>query len=143
VRRVVLLDTGPLVAFLHRQDRYHEWAVEQFSRIDAPMYTCEPVLTEACYLLATLPGGGQSVLRMLETGAMRITLHLEAELTPLKTLMTRYRNVPMSLADACLVRLSELNAAGVVLTLDSDFMIYRKHGRHIVPVIIPKKSGSR
>jgi len=107
------------------------------------MYTCEPVLTEACYLLATLPGGSQSVLRMLETGAVRITLYVEAELTPIKTLMTRYRNVPMSLADACLVRLSELNAAGVVLTLDSDFMIYRKHGRHTVPVIIPKESGSR
>jgi predicted nucleic acid-binding protein len=107
------------------------------------MYTCEPVLTEACYLLANLPEGSQSVLRMLETGAVRITFHLEAELTPLKTLMARYRNVPMSLADACIVRLSELNADGVVLTLDSDFMIYRKHGRHIVPVIIPKKSASR
>jgi len=75
---------------------------------------------------------------MLETGAVSITLHLEAELTPIKTLMTRYRNVPMSLADACLVRMSELNAEGVVLTLDSDFLIYRKHGRHVLPVIVPK-----
>ena len=141
--RIALLDTGPLVAFLHRRDHYHQWAVEQFSRIDPPMDTCEPVLTEACYLLATLPGGSESVLRMLETGALRINLHLEAELTPIKTLITRYRNVPMSLADACLVRMSELNAAGVVLTLDSDFMIYRKHGRHIVPVITPKESASR
>src|SRR5438874_1260395 len=99
------------------------------------MYTCEPVLTEACYLLSTLPGGSESVLKMLETGAVRITIHLEAELTPIKTLMTRYRNVPMSLADACLVRMSELNASAVVLTLDSDFTIYRKHSRHIVPVI--------
>jgi predicted nucleic acid-binding protein len=138
VNRVVLLDTGPLVAFLHRRDQYHQWAVEQFSRIAPPMYTCEPVLTEACYLLSTLPGGSESVLKMLETGAVRITLHLEAELTPIKTLMTRYRNVPMSLADACLVRMSELNAEGVVLTLDSDFLIYRKHGRHVLPVIVPK-----
>lgn len=138
MKRVVLLDTGPLVAFLHRRDQYHQWAVEQFSRIDPPMYTCEPVLTEACYLLSTLPGGSESVLKMLETGAVRITLHLEAELTPIKTLMTRYRNVPISLADACLVRMSELNAEGVVLTLDSDFLIYRKHGRHVLPVIAPK-----
>ena len=107
------------------------------------MYTCEPVLTEACYLLETLPDGRESVLRMLETGALRITLHLEAELTAIKTLMTRYRNVPMSLSDACLVRMSELNASAVVLSLDSDFMIYRKHGRNVVPLIIPKKSASR
>jgi predicted nucleic acid-binding protein len=102
------------------------------------MYTCEPVLAEACYLLGTLPGGSQSVLRMVETGAVRITLHVEDELMPIKTLMARYQNVPMSLADACLVRMSELSAAGVVLTLDSDFVIYRKHGRHVLPVIAPK-----
>ena len=143
MRRVVVLDTGPLVAFLHRRDRYHHWAVEQFGRIDAPMYTCEPVLSEACHLLATLPGGSQSVLRMVETGAVSVPLHMADELAPIKTLMARYQNVPMSLADACLVRISELNAAAVVLTLDSDFIIYRKHGRHIVPVIIPKESASR
>lgn len=141
--RVVLLDTGPLVAFLHRRDRYHQWAIEQFRRIDAPVHTCEPVLTEACYLLGALPGGSKSVLRMLETGAVTITLHVEDELTPIKTLMTRYRNVPMALADACLVRMSELNSGGVVLTLDADFLIYRKHGRQIVPVIIPKESALR
>jgi len=137
VKPVTLLDTGPLVAFLHRRDRYHQWASEQFSRINPPMYTCEPVLTEACYLLANLPGGSQSVLKMLETGAVKLTLHVEEELTSLKTLMTRYKNVPMSLADACMVRLSEINVDAVVLTIDSDFMIYRKHGRHIVPVIMP------
>jgi len=140
VKRAVLLDTGPLVAFLHGRDRYHQWAVEQFSRADAPMYTCEPVLTEACYLLSNLAGGSQAVLKMLETGAMQITLQVENELTPIKTLMTRYRNVAMSLADACLVRMSELNASGVVLTLDSDFMIYRKHGRYVVPSILPKRN---
>jgi predicted nucleic acid-binding protein len=104
------------------------------------MYTCEPVLTEACYLLATLAGGSQSVLKMLETGAMRINLHVENELTPIKTLMARYRNVAMSLADACLVRMSELHGAGVVLTLDSDFIIYRRHGRQVIPVILPKRN---
>lgn len=138
MRPIVLLDTGPLVAFLRRRDRYHHWAVEQFNRIDAPMQTCEPVLTEACYLLSRMPGGSESVLKMLEIGAVRLTLHLEDELIPIKTLMTRYRNISMSLADACLVRMSELHGAGVVLTLDSDFMIYRRHGRQVVPVILPK-----
>ena len=101
------------------------------------MYTCEPVLTEACYLLSTLPGGSESVLKMLETGAVRITIHLEAELTPIKTLMTRYRNVPMSLADACLVRMSELHERGTIFTTDSDFRICRQHGRSVIPVLMP------
>jgi predicted nucleic acid-binding protein len=76
---------------------------------------------------------------MLETGAATIALHVENELTLIKALMARYKNVPMSLADACLVRLSELNPDGVVLTLDSDFMIYRKHNRHVIPVITPRE----
>ena len=135
---LVLLDTGPLVAYLRRLDRYHEWSVEQFNRINAPMQTCEAVITEACYLLRNTPGGNQSVLKMLEIGAIKVNIHVEAELSPIKTLMTRYRNLPMSLADACLVRMSELHAAGVVLTLDSDFIIYRKHGRQVIPVILPK-----
>lgn len=107
------------------------------------MHTCEPVLTEACYLLANLPGGSQSVLRMLETSALKVSLHVEDELTPIKRLITRYQNTSMSLADACLVRMSELNAAGVVLTLDSDFIIYRKHGRQVIPIITPKQSASQ
>jgi len=102
------------------------------------MQTCEAVITEACYLLRNTPGGNQSVLKMLEIGAIKVNIHVEAELSPIKTLMTRYRNLPMSLADACLVRMSELHAAGVVLTLDSDFIIYRKHGRQVIPVILPK-----
>ena len=143
MKRDVLLDTGPLVAFLHRKDRYHQWAVEQFSRIDAPMQTCEPVLTEACYLLSALPGGSQSVLKLIDIGALKIAFHVGDEVASLKTLMTRYQNVPMSLADACLVRMSELNNSGTVLTLDSDFTIYRKHGRQIVPILIPGGPASR
>ena len=54
-------------------------------------------------------------------------------------LLRRYRNVPMSLADACLVRLSELYGDCAVLTLDSDFRIYRRHGRQVIPVLAPPK----
>jgi len=139
VRSIVLLDTGPLVAFLRRRDRYHHWALEQFRRIDPPMYTCEAVLAEACHLLAAWPGGSESVLKMVETGALKIDFHLQDEFDSIRTLMTRYRTIPMSLADACLVRMSELNTSGKILTLDSDFLIYRKHGRQNVPVIFPRK----
>jgi len=136
--RIVFLDTGPLVALLRRRDRHHQWAVEQFKRIDPPLHTCEPVLAEACHLLKTWQEGSQSVIKLLETGALKIDFHLQDELASIKALMTRYQNIPMSLADACLVRMSELNASGTVLTLDSDFFIYRRHGRQIVPVIIPR-----
>lgn len=96
------------------------------------------MLAEACHLLKTWQEGSQSVIKLLETGALKIDFHLQDELASIKALMTRYQNIPMSLADACLVRMSELNASGTVLTLDSDFFIYRRHGRQIVPVIIPR-----
>jgi predicted nucleic acid-binding protein len=137
VRPIVLLDTGPLVALLRRRDRYHNWAVEQFRRIDPPLHTCEPVIAEACHLLTSWPGGRESVIKLLETGALKIGFHLPDEMLSIRALMARYRNVPMSLADACLVRMSEQNTSGKILTLDSDFLIYRKHGRQTIPIIIP------
>jgi uncharacterized protein len=133
----VLLDTGPLVAFLSRRDKYHRWSVNQFSRTSGPVLTCEPVLTEACFLMAKLTNGSESVLKLVETGLIRIGFDLEPELTAIRKLVVRYVNVPMSLADACLVRMSEQYSGGTVLTIDSDFKIYRKHGRQVIPVIMP------
>jgi len=135
----VLLDTGPLVAYLHRRDHHHRWAVEQFGKIESPLLTCEPVLTEACFLLRELAGGSDAVLGLIETGWLRVGVSVADEIAPLRRLMARYVNIPMSLADACLVRLSEQHAGSAVLTLDGDFKIYRKHGRQVIPVIMPKR----
>lgn len=133
----VLVDTGPLVAFLNRRDRHHRWALEQLSEITPPVLTCEPVLTEACFLLRETPQGPAAVLEHVDRGAIEIAYDLEREAKVLARLITRYADTPMSLADACLVRMVELRPGAAVLTLDRDFRVYRTHGRRVIPTIMP------
>jgi len=134
---VVLLDTGPLVSFLASGLEHHEWAVEQWKRLRPPLLTCEPVLTEAAFLLKRERGDTDHLFLLLDRGVIRVGLSIQEQHADLRALMRRYRNRPMSLADACLVRLSEIHAAAEVLTLDSDFRIYRRHGNKVIPLRIP------
>jgi predicted nucleic acid-binding protein len=127
----VLLDTGPLVAYLNAADRHHAWAAATLNRLPAPLLTCEAVIAEACHLLRPQ---GALVLELLERKAVRAAFDLGAETPAVRRLMQRYANVPMSLADACLVRLSELHADCRLVTLDSDFQIYRRLGRRTIPL---------
>jgi predicted nucleic acid-binding protein len=132
-----IVDTGPIVALLSESDRWHAWAKEQFAALRAPVQTCESVLAEASYLLG---GGGRAVdglFGLLERSVLVVEFRLAAEHRALRTLMRRYADVPMSLADACLVRMSELVDDASVLTLDSDFRIYRRLGRQTIPLIAP------
>ena len=78
-----------------------------------------------------------AVFELLYRKVIRVALRVDDEQVALRTLMRRYRNRPMSLADACLVRLSELHPGGRVFTLDSDFRIYRRHGNKVIPVLMP------
>ena len=135
--RTVLLDTGPLVALFNRRDRYHRWAIEQWAELEPPLLICEPVLTEACFLLRDLSGGPGAVLELLARGTAKIDYRVEAEAERLGPLMSRYAQMPMSLADACLVRMVEQQSDAAVFTLDRDFHIYRVHGRRVIPVIMP------
>ena len=132
-----LLDTGPLVSFLASGLRHHAWAVEQWKRLKPPLLTCEPVLAEAVFLLEREGRDADAIFDLLERGAIRVAFAVEKEQADLRALMQRYRNRPMSLADACLVRLSELHPSGEVFTLDSDFRIYRRHGNRVIPVLMP------
>ena len=136
-RGPALLDTGPLVSFLALGLRYHLWVVEQWKRLQPPLLTCEPVLTEAAFLLRREGHEADAIFALLERGVIRVALSVQDEQADLRALMRRYRNRPMSLADACLVRLSEIHTAGEVFTLDSDFRIYRRHGNRVIPVLMP------
>jgi predicted nucleic acid-binding protein len=134
-----LVDTGPIVAFLNRRDRHHGWAVETFSRLRAPLLTCEAVLSEAAYLLRRLTGGPEKAIELLTRGVVSAPFRLEAEATAVKKLLARYGDVPMDLADACLVRLTELHSDSVLLTIDSEFRdVYRRHGRQAIPTLLPE-----
>jgi uncharacterized protein len=137
VKAKVLIDTGPLVALLDRRDAYHEWAKAQVEDVDPPLRTCEAVLAEACFLVSHLPGGPQSVLDLVQQGLVTVGLSLEDEVASIKRLLMRYADVPMALADACMVRLAELNKGCVLLTCDSDFKIYRMDRHSMIPIIIP------
>jgi predicted nucleic acid-binding protein len=133
----VLLDTGPLVALVNPRDRWHEWVRSQFGDIVPPLVTCEAVLSEACFLARRTRGGVGAVLALVDRGVVALGPGLKDHFAEVAALMHRYANVPMSLADAFLVRLSELVAGCAVLTLDSDFRIYRRHRRQKIPLLIP------
>jgi predicted nucleic acid-binding protein len=137
VRRGVVLDTGPLVAFLNKRDRFHEWTASQWNEISPPMLTCEAVISEACFLLAGTRTGSDPVMQMMRRNILMIAFHLDEHIDPVKRLLLKYRSVPISLADACLVRMSELHADSCVFTLDSDFKLYRKNGRRVIPTLMP------
>ena len=135
---VVIADTGPLVAFLVRQAQRHRWACEAMASFRPPLLTCEPVLAEAAHLLRRHAGEIDPLLALIERGVLHIAFSVENELAPLRQLIRRYRDQPMSLADACLVRLAELHDKPRVWTLDSDFRVYRRLGRLVIPTLMPE-----
>ena len=136
MRNKILLDTGPLVSYLKRQDKYHSWAVTEWGKSQLPLFTCEAVISEACFLLHRTYGGEEAVIALLKSGVIKIPFHLTEEIEAIGNLMQRYQNIPMSLADACLVRMSELIPGSSILTLDSDFRIYRKNQQEMIDLII-------
>ncbi len=131
------VDTGPIVALLDRRDQYHVWARGRWAEITPPAYTCEAVIAEACYLVRDLDGGPAKVIELVERGALRIAFRADFELIAIRQLVSRYKSVPMSFADACLVRMTELDPRITVLTLDADFKIYRRNRRQIIPISSP------
>lgn len=123
------------MSLIARRDQHHAWAVAQSKRWPAPWLTCESVLSEAFFLVGA--SGRDALAGLLRRGVVQVRFDLGTELEAVLTLMRKYGDVPMSLADACLVRMSETVAEPGVLTADSDFRVYRRHGRRIVPCVMP------
>jgi predicted nucleic acid-binding protein len=122
-----IVDTGVLVALIDRLDRYHTWVTEQLTQIVPPLLTCEAVISETWFLLQRVRNGRETLLQLLDRRQVVVQFDLEAELGTVVALLTRYQSVPVSLADAELVRMAELYPNSSVFTLDSDFQIYRKN----------------
>ncbi|MBI4493236.1 MAG: PIN domain-containing protein [Chloroflexi bacterium] len=136
VTRLAIVDTGPLVAFLDRRDARHAWTRERLWELDAPLLVCEPVLTEALFLLRRFPQTQDALLGQVRAGRLRIAFSLTQEIESIRRLLAKYADRPMSLADACLVRMAELHNGHSICTLDADFHVYRKHGREPIPLIV-------
>lgn len=124
--RAVLVDAGPLVALLDRSDDRHEEIVEVLKKIHDPLVSVWPALVEAMYLLSFSWRAQKALWELIETGTIQL-LHLdEADVAPMKGLMEKYRDLPMDMADAALVRIAEREGIRRVLTLDQrDFSVYR------------------
>jgi uncharacterized protein len=137
MNRITIIDAGPLVALIHRDDQYHSWAYAQAQQLSPPFLTCEAALSEAYFLLAGVPAAQQGLNALLRQGWLQVRFELANEIDSVTKLLDRYTNVPMSLADACLVRMSELTTDCAIFTVDSDFNIYRRHRNQIIPVITP------
>jgi len=131
----VLVDAGFLIALLSRRDRHHRWAAAQPARLVPPWKTCDAALSEAFQLLGAR--GRPALTTLLRRDAVIPAFDLAGELDRVLSLMQKYADVPMSLADACLVRMSETLADPVILTTDADFRIYRRHSRQVVPCMTP------
>ena len=135
----VIADTGPLVAFLVETDSHHAWAVEKFRELSAPFFTCEPVLTETFFLVSRFHDGPARFFDLLDSGLLNVEFDPLAERAALRKLVSKYADLPMSLADACLVRMTEQLDDMVVFTTDRHFRTYRKNGRQTIPLIMPDR----
>ena len=134
--RSVLADAGFLVALLSSRDNHHQWAVMQASEFPPPWSTCEAVLSEAFHLLGGR--GAANLGALLRRRAVLVTFELTKNVEPVMRLIEKYANVPMGLADACLVRMTETLADPIVLTTGEDFRVYRRHSRQVVPLVMPE-----
>jgi uncharacterized protein len=139
---LAIVDTGPLVAYFDRAERHHRWVVERIEEIEAPLLVREPVLTEALFLLARYPTARDHLFALLQNGALRLAFRIEEHVRPLHRLLQKYRDTPMSLADACVVRMAEIHERHAILTLDSDFSVYRKFSRTPLTLLHPSSSRS-
>ncbi len=133
----IFADTGPLVAYVSGTDQYHRWAYATFGSFYEPIYTCEAVISEVLFLLRSADLGTEPFLQMLERGAVRLDFSVEENRADILNLLRKYADQPMSLADACLVRMAELHDRCQILTADKDFSVYRRKGRGVIPLLAP------
>jgi predicted nucleic acid-binding protein len=133
----VLLDTGPWVALMSRNDTHHRWAVEQFRCFQPPLLSCEVVVAETCFLLKRSGFDPSLALQFIERWAVQLPFVLQEQIGSVSSIFKRYENVPASLADAALFRQAEMYDSPLLLTTDSDFHIYRRHGRQTIPLVSP------
>jgi predicted nucleic acid-binding protein len=130
----VIVDASFLVTLLSRREAHHKWADRQAVRYPPPWKTCDAVLSEAFHLL----GSAAALTALIHRKSVVPSFHFDEAAETVLALMEKYVDVPMSFADACLVRMTEILSDPILLTTDSDFRIYRRNGRQVVPCVLPR-----
>ena len=133
----VILDTGPLVAMLDADEAHHQWATVQLETIRLPLLTCEAVLAESCYLLRRHDRAVAQIGSFCANGQIKCTFDFQQGHDRVFRLIPKYRDTPMSFADACIVCMVEDLPESTVFTLDTDFQVYRQRNRRVIPTISP------
>ena len=129
-----ILDAGPLIAALNRRDHYHRWACDTLEHIGPPFHSCAEAMAEA----AAVTGQPAAIVEMIQSGEIIISFDLSEQAPGVLSLLNKYADREMDLADACIVRMTELMADVRVVTLDrTDFAAYRRNGRGIIPIMVP------
>jgi uncharacterized protein len=121
----VLLDTGVIVALLDRSESFHRTCAQTVREVEAPLVTCEAVITESCYLLRNLSGASGAVIENIAAGIFQVPFQLSRDTAGVRRVMQKYKDRKIDLADACLIRLADEFGTADILTLDRDFAIYR------------------
>jgi len=131
-----ILDAGPLIAAINRQDEYHQWACETLERLGPPFYTCPEAMAEA----AALTAKPSAIVEMIQAKEIVLSFNLADQTAGVIALLKKYSDRNIDLADACIVRMTELTRDCQVVTLDrSDFSVYRRNGREVIPLVAPPK----
>jgi predicted nucleic acid-binding protein len=134
--RGVLVDAGPLVSLLDRGDPAHDACIAALKVLRGPMITVWPALTEAMYILGRSWLAQKALWSRLETGALTLATLDETDAPRMRELMEKYRDLPMDLADAALVRVAERQALTQIFTLDrTHFSIYRPGPRRRFSIV--------
>ena len=137
----ILLDTGPLVALLSRNDKNHERARRMFAECAAPFRCCEAVLAEAAFLLGKVHGEGPAeVVALGARGVYSIGISAEGHWSAIETLLRKYSDRPISFADACLIRCADVHQEARILTFDSDFSVYRWGRNRRFEILQPERT---
>jgi len=134
-----LTDSGPLVALLDRSDADHEWARKQFDTVNYPVWTCEGVIAETSHLLAASGMPERAAVELVSRRIVEINFELKANIDRVMSLMTKYHDTPMDFVDACMVVMTEAKKDCQLITIDSDFHIYRRFERQVIPLIMPTR----
>jgi predicted nucleic acid-binding protein len=130
-----ILDAGPLIAAINRNDRHHRWARDTISRLGPPFHSCAEAMAEA----AAMTGQPAAIVEMIQAGEIVLAFSLADQAASVLALLRKYANRQMDLADACIVRMTELARECRVVTLDrQDFSVYRRNGRDLIPLVAPQ-----